>query len=71
MLRKQSECNESDYIRKQNQRMIDLEIEAQRLRQTIVDRDNEIHKLKREIHKLRVSNKANKEDITFRIIFSN
>lgn len=68
MLRKQSECNESDYIRKHNQRTIELENDAHRLRQTIIDRDNEIHKLKREIHKLRVSGKANSKDAVSAII---
>lgn len=53
-MRKQSECNENDYIRAQRQRTVDLEAEAERLKQTICDRDNEINKLKREIHKLKV-----------------
>lgn len=54
-MRKQSECNESEYLRAQHQRTLDLEAETVRLKQTISDRDNEINKLKREIHKLKVS----------------
>lgn len=62
-MRKQSECNESEYIRAQRQRTLDLEAETARLKQTISDRDNEIHKLKREIHKLKVRTAGAHSDI--------
>lgn len=66
-MRKQSECNESEYIRAQRQRTLDLEAETAHLKQTISDRDNEIHKLKREIHKLKVRTMRARERLHWNI----
>lgn len=55
-LRKQSDCNEGEYLRKnQHRETVELKDEVIRLKCTITERDDEINKLRREIHKLKVS----------------